>query len=287
MARVLIAGCGDVGTVLGLRLHEDGHEVWGLRREAGRVPAPIRGIAADLAAPSGLDALPGGIELVCYTAAAGGSGDDAYRAAYVDGVRNLLAALRDGGHPVHRFCFVSSTAVYGQDRGEWVDEESPTEPNRFTGRRLLEGEALVRATAVQGVVVRLAGIYGPGRERLIRQVLDGEPCQAEPPSYTNRIHRDDCAGVLRHVLLLDDPAPVYIGVDNAPAPQCEVFSWLAERLGVPPSAHQRAGNDVPARMNKRCRNERLRASGYRFLYPTYREGYAAVIQGMGLGKASG
>ena len=286
MARVLIAGCGDVGTALGLRLHDDGHEVWGLRRRPDRLPPAIRGIAADLAAPSGLDALPAGIELVCYTAAAGGAGDDAYRAAYVDGVRNLLAALRDGGHPARRFCFVSSTSVYGQDRGEWVDEDSPTEPNRYTGRRLLEGEALVRAAPMQGVVVRLAGIYGPGRERLIRQVLDGKPCQAEPPSYTNRIHRDDCAGVLGHVLTIDDPAPVYIGVDNSPAPQCEVYAWLAERLGVPPPVHERAADGEAARMNKRCRNERLRASGYRFRYPTYREGYADVLKDMGLGKAT-
>lgn len=284
MARVLIAGCGDVGTALGLRLHEDGHEVFGLRRRAERLPAGIRGLSADLAKPSDLDGLPGGIEVVYYTAAAGGRGDDAYRAAYVDGVRHLLDALRSHAHPVRLFCFVSSTGVYHQDGGEWVDEASPTEPTRFTGRRLLEGEALVLAATPPGVVVRLAGIYGPGRERLVRQVLDGAPCQAEPPSYTNRIHRDDCAGVLRHLLSVENPAPLYIGVDDAPVAQCEVFTWLAERLGVPPPAHRRSTGEGFVGMNKRCRNQRLRASGYRFRYPTYREGYAAVIEGMDLGE---
>jgi nucleoside-diphosphate-sugar epimerase len=276
MAGVLIAGCGDVGTTLGLALARDGHTVWGLRRDPRGLSDPIRPLAADLTDPRSLAVLPPDIDRVCYTAAAAGFGEAAYRAAYVDGVRNLLGAL--AGAPVRRFVFVSSTGVYGQEEGQWVDESSPTDPAGFSGRALLEGERLVGAGPVPGVVLRLGGIYGPGRTRLIDAVRRGEPCVESPPRFTNRIHRDDCAGALRHLLGLADPAPVYLGVDHAPAPECEVMDWIADRLGVgrPPRVPGGPGAS-PQRGNKRCRNDRLVASGYRFRYPTYREGYAALL----------
>lgn len=272
---VLIAGCGDVGTALGLDLAMAGHRVWGLRRDPSALPPPIGPIAADLSRPETLGALPAGIGQVVYAAAADGFSDAAYRAAYVEGVENLQRAL--AGRQVRRFVFVSSTAVYGQGDGEWVDESSPTEPSGFSGRRVLQGEERVRSGPFPGVVVRFGGIYGPGRTRLIESVRRGEPCVEAPARFTNRIHRDDCAGVLRHVLELGAPAPVYLAVDGAPAPDCEVRDWLAHLLGVPPPARASDAAGSPQRGNKRCRNERLIASGYRFRYPTYREGYAALL----------
>ena len=275
MAEVLIAGCGDVGTALALELGRDGHRAWGLRRDPSRLPAPIRPLAADLARPQTLAGLPGAIDLVCYAAAADGFAESAYRAVYADGVRHLLEAL--AGRPVRRFVFVSSTGVYGQGGGEWVDEASPTEPAGFSGRYVLEGERAVLESPFPGVVVRFGGIYGPGRTRLIEGVRRGDPCVESPPRYTNRIHRDDCAGVLRHLFELADPQPVYLGVDCAPAPECEVRDWLAGLLGVPRPPRVADDDASPQRGNKRCRNDRLLASGYRFRYPTYREGYGALL----------
>ena len=275
MARVLIAGCGDVGTALGLELGRDGHEVWGLRREPSGLPASVRPLAADLARPETLTGLPDAVDLVYYAAAADGFSESAYRVVYADGVRNLLQAL--AGRSVRRFVFVSSTGVYGQGGGEWVDEASPAEPAGFSGRCVLEGERAVLAGPFPGVVVRFGGIYGPGRTRLIEGVRRREPCVESPPRYTNRIHRDDCAGVLRHLLELPSPQSVYLGVDCDPAPDCEVRDWIAGLLGVvrpPRIAEAEAG---PQRGNKRCRNERLLASGYRFRYPSYREGYRALL----------
>lgn len=282
MARVLIAGCGDVGTVLGLDLAGAGHTVYGLRRSPAGLPASIAPVAADLTRPETLAGLPCGVDLVCYAAAAGGFSEAAYRATYVDGVRNLLAAL--AGQAVRRFVFVSSTGVYGQVEGEWVDEGSPTEPGGFSGRCLLDGERLVLTGPIPGVVARLGGIYGPGRTRLLDAVRRGEPCVDSPPRYTNRIHRDDCAGALAHLLELAAPQAVYLGVDHAPAPECEVMDWLAETLGLPcPPRGDGPGGGSPQRGNKRCRNDRLVASGYRFRYPSYREGYAAVLGVHGAG----
>lgn len=277
MGRVLIAGCGDVGTALGLRLRADGHEVYGLRRRADRLPAGIRPVAADLADRATLSALPGSIDVVAYTAAADGFEDTAYRRAYVDGLDNLLRSLRT---PARRLLFTSSTAVYPQTDGGWVDETSPAEPAGFSGRRVREGERLALASGTPAVVLRLAGIYGPGRTRLIDRVRTGEAtCSDGPPRWTNRIHRDDCAGAAHHLLGLSDPAAVWIGVDDEPADECAVLEWLSARLGVAPPRHvpePPAGAGRP-RTNKRCSNRRLRAAGYRFRFPTFRDGYADLL----------
>lgn len=267
--RVLIAGCGYVGSELAGRLAGEGHEVWGLRRSPGELPAGVAGVAGDVTDPSTLD-LPRDLDALVYAVSPGRHDEAAYRAAYVDGLDHVLAAV---GGSVPRLVFVSSTAVYGQTDGSVVDEASPTEPRAFSGRILLESEA--RARAAGGTVLRLAGIYGPGRTRLIDEVRAGTATYPPGDVHTNRIHRDDCAGALAHLLGLDAPADVYLGVDDDPAPRGEVLTWLAERLDAPPprevAGERTRGGD------KRCSNARLRASGYDLRYPSYRDGYAAVL----------
>ena len=267
---VLIAGCGDVGGELARRLLAEGHEVYGLRRRAHLLPAGVRPVAGDVRDPESLRTLPGGLDVLCYTAAADGRSATAYRGAYVDGVRNVLHAVGRTS-ALRRVVYTSSTRVYSQNDGEWVDEDSPTTGDDPYGRLLLEGEAAARESTAPAVVVRLAGIYGPGRTRLIDRVRAGEPCSA---ALTNRIHRDDCAGVLRHLMQLERPLPLYVGVDHEPATQCEVMNWIAGRLGRPAPA--RAG-EAAAAEGKRCRNARLVASGYRFKYPGFRDGYEEMI----------
>ncbi len=282
MTGILIAGCGDVGSTLGVLLAQAGHTVWGLRRDVAKLPPILSPIAADLTDIATLDNLPPNIRHVIYTAAAAGRDDAAYRAAYVDGPRNLITALHRAGQPIERFVFTSSTGVYGQTDGGWVDESSPTEPTSFTGQRVLEGEGVVHAASWTSIVVRLAGIYGPGRTRLLERARTGAPVARDAPSYTNRIHRDDCAGALAHVLALPTPAPCYVGVDDEPAPLGRVVDWICEQAGWPrpPDAAAAVGPDMPPSRrggNKRCRNQRLRDTGYTFRYPTFREGYATLL----------
>ena len=278
---VLVAGCGDLGSALGVELAAAGEEIFGLRRHPEGLPAAIRPLTADLGDPATLAKLPA-VDTVVYCAAADRSTDEAYRAAYVDGVRNLLAAPPIRHHPPRRFIFVSSTAVYAQDDGAWIDESSPAEATHFRARRLREGEALVCAAASCGTLtatVRLAGIYGPGRTRLVDSVRSGRATYPPgPPRYANRIHRDDAASFLAHLLCLPQPAPLYLGVDDAPVDLREVLEWLADELGAARPQQQEAPAEAgPERSSKRCSNALLRASGYRFRYPTYREGYAALL----------
>jgi nucleoside-diphosphate-sugar epimerase len=283
MSRILIAGCGDVGTRLGLALATDGDEVRGLRRNPSALPAPITGVRGDLATGDGIRAAADGVQVLVYAAAADGFSDDAYRAAYVDGLQRTLDALASAKAPLERVLFTSSTAVYGQSDGSWVDEDSPTEPPGFSGRRLLEAERLLLGCGHPAAVLRLAGIYGPGRTRLIDEVRGGAATVPEGGDalWTNRIHADDCAGALRHLVRLParEMQGMWLGVDDEPADRAVVFDWLAERLGVARPRRVPVG-DAPARMrpgNKRCSNVKLKRAGYAFRFPTFREGYADVI----------
>lgn len=280
--RVLIAGCGYVGTALARLLVAEGHTVFGLRRHPEGLPAGVHPVAADLTAADTLRRLPSAIDVVFYTAAARSNSDSAYRDAYVLGLRNLLDALEDAGVRPRRLFFTSSTSVYGQTSGEWVDESSPTDPKGFTGTRTLEAEALAIAATVPATILRLGGIYGPGRTGLVDAVREGDAvCYQGPPVHTNRIHRDDAAGALRHLMRIAQPDKVYLGVDDDPAERCDVVRWLADLLDVPPPRMERAGDQTlqGRRGSKRCTNWKLRHSGYRFRYPTFREGYAMIVRG--------
>jgi len=282
----LISGCGYVGTALGLLLagEAEGHEVFGLRRNVEALPPEIRPVRADLSGGIPAGVLPGGIEAVVLAASPGGPSDADYETAYVGGPRRLLAALAKRGDDVRRVVLVSSTGVYGQREGEWVDESSPTEPETVSGRRLLEGERLVLGGPFPATVLRLGGIYGPGRVGGLRRAVRAVPPE-DPPRYTNRIHRDDCAGALRHLLLLERPEALYLGVDHEPADRRTVADWLAACGTRPAAASAEAAPRLAApslRSNKRCSNRRLVGSGYSFRYPTFREGFEPLLSEAGL-----
>jgi nucleoside-diphosphate-sugar epimerase len=291
--KALIAGCGYVGTALAQRLTDDGYQVWGLRRSCmarrgGSGAATVDWIEGDLTDPRSLSAIPEGIEIVFYLAGADGYDEASYRQAYVTGPANLIRELAERSTAPRRIFFASSTGVYAQENGEWVDEDSPAEQTHFSGARLLEGERIVRQGPFPGTVVRFGGIYGPavaggaGRTRLIDSVREGSARRPPRPTYLNLIHRDDCAGILRHLMNLPNPDGLYLGVDCEPAERGELLTWIAQRLGVPPPAVAEADSASSARSmrgNKRCRNARLLRSGYPFAYPTYREGLEPLIAG--------
>ncbi|MDF1643330.1 MAG: SDR family oxidoreductase [Pseudomonadales bacterium] len=277
MTKTLIAGCGDVGIRLANRLVRQGHEVWGIRRNVDNLPTAIHAISADLANSKSFPDLPPDLDHVVYCAAAGERSETRYRKTYVEGLNNLLHQLNQQSNKSIRIIFVSSTAVYAQHKGEWVDENSETNPGSFSGQILLEAEQMLASSGYRHTIVRLGGIYGLGRAHFISQVKNGELSVNEQyPQYTNRIHCEDCAAVLQHIMQLETPATCYVAVDNAPVSRTEVADWLATQLKVAKPLRDAPGA-IPKSQNKRCKNSRLIESGYRFQYPSYREGYRAVI----------
>lgn len=275
-SRIVIVGCGYVGTELGERLLQRGHHVWGVGRSATR-EGRIRRIIADVRDPASLQNLPTDLDFAVYAVSPVRSDDGAYAEVFVHGIRNVVNALRDTSPGLRRFLFLSSTAVYGQIRGELVDEESPTEPLSFRGTRLLQGEAVVRSAQFPTTVLRVGGLYGPGRARLLRRVRRGEAKCSQPDRYTNRIHRDDCATAVQQLLQRDEGDALYLGVDDAPVPRCEVLRWLAAQVHVPPPPVV-PDETALQRGNKRCSNKKLRRSGVDLAFPTYQEGYRELLR---------
>ena len=278
-ASVLIVGCGDVGGRLATQLLDADWQVYGLRRSIDRLPAGVIGVAGDLFSGQCPTQWPTGqIDYVVYSAAATEHDEAGYQAAYVDGLKNTLSWLEQHGQRPKRLLFVSSSGVYAQKDGEWVDETSPALSTNYSGRIILDAERVALDSGIAASAVRLTGIYGPGREWLLGQVRKGYRVAVEPPLYGNRIHADDAAGLLAFVLEADRQGKAlddcYIGVDNAPAPLAEVVDWLRERLGITEWAAQAS---VRRAGSKRCSNARAKALGWEPRYSSYREGYAAIL----------
>ena len=273
---ILIVGCGDLGSTLGQDLVLQGYRVAGVRRTPQPLPGGISTMAADVTDPASLAALAGlRPAILIYSVAASEQSDEAYRAQYVEGLRNTLNVLAPLGSVKHAF-FVSSTRPYGQSSQDLLDETTPAQPSDFGGRRLLEAESLLGSAPFPGTVLRLSGIYGPGRTRMLKLATqtDNWPTQN---SWTNRIHRDDAAAFIAFLVqrALDGRSleSCYIVTDSSPAPQHEVLRWIAAEMGR---------NDFPAAPaisgGKRLSNARMLAPGFHLRYPSYREGYARELQ---------
>jgi nucleoside-diphosphate-sugar epimerase len=277
---VLIVGCGDLGARAGALLHDRGWQVAGVRRSTDRLPAGFTGHRADYTEEGSLGflaALEPDYLLTTFNPAE--MTVEGYRSGFLVAMQNTLAGL--GAHRPRGIIMVSSTRVFAEREGGWVDETSELVGDDPRALAIIEAERALLSSGHTACVVRFGGIYGAPDGRLLARIRRGELCAPEPVRYTNRIHRQDCGGFLAHLLLaMADgvaPEPVYIGVDDDPAPRFEVESWLARELGVAARPGFRAPESPGG--HKRCSNRRLHASGYRLLYPDYRSGYRAVLDG--------
>ena len=277
MPTVLVVGCGFVGEAAADLFHAAGWQVTGWTHSADSAarlregkPYPVE--AHDITDAGHVrtvaDAFPGGLALDalvdCVSSGRGG-GVEQYRRVYLDGARHLLDAF----HP-RRTVYTGSTSVYAQTDGAWVDEASPAEPDRETGRILRETEAVVLA-ATGGIVARLAGIYGPGRSALLKKFLAGEAViEGDGLRWLNQIHRDDAAAALFRLAQPDAPPGVYNVADDTPLTQRGLYESLAEqhRLPLPPTGPIEL-NRKRGWTSKRVNNARLRALGWRPGFPSF------------------
>lgn len=276
MAKVLIIGCGDLGTAIATRL-QLAHEVIGVRVSDKLLPNDMQTIQADVTKPKTLTILNSlAPNVVIYCVSAGGASDEQYQAAYVTGLKNVLATQTHNPHLQHVF-FVSSTRVYGQVTNAVLDEHTPAQPADFGGERLLEAENALKALPCKSTSMRLSGIYGEGRLYLVNMAKDVNKWPKEN-NWSNRIHRDDAAAFIAQMveksLQQNNIADCYIVTDNQPTPQYDVLKWLASRQGVDAS-HIQTPNMTGG---KRLSNQRMRDTGYQMQYADYQAGYAHILQ---------
>jgi nucleoside-diphosphate-sugar epimerase len=285
--RVAILGCGYLGLALGRQLHD----VVGVRRSdeglAAVEDAGLEPVRADVTDADSLAAVPD-VDAVVFAASSGGRGAEAARTTYVEGLRAVVEAFGGRGSAPDRLVYTSSTGVYGDHGGGWVDEETELDPADDRTAALVEAERVALeegpAVGIDPTVVRLGGIYAPDRFRLERY-LEGPVTEG----HVNLVHRDDAAGMVRF-LLAEDLAggEVVAGVDDEPADRRDLARWLADQLGREPpetrTVEEALSDASPGRArrlraDKRVSNAKLRGLGYEFAYPTFREGLAPLVDG--------
>lgn len=275
---VAIVGFGDLGERLVRRLHPQRWRCLGLRRNAHAVPAGVEGIAVDLHDAATLRVLESRApDALLITLSPGERSAAGYRQGFHQAMEHILAGL--GRHRPERIFFVSSTRVYAEEGGAWVDEDSPLAFADPRAKAIIDAEAALRDFSASAVVLRAGGLYGAGPGYLLKRVSSGHFHPREPLQYGNRVHRDDVAAFLAATLpgggLAGQALPGVINlVDDAPVPLQEVESWLADALGCPYRPPAEASG--PAR-HKRVRNTRLRATAYELLFGDYRAGYGDVL----------
>jgi nucleoside-diphosphate-sugar epimerase len=248
-----IIGTGDLGRRVANSLNQSIADVVTVSRGMQNPSHPGRHYSANVTTGEGLQVLPVAADLLVYCVAPDERTEAAYRAVYLNGLQRVLTVCKP-----KRLVFIGSTAVYAQDAGEWVDETSATEAESFNGRVLRECEALCRdypfATAL-----RLSGIYGPGREAMLRRARAGEPGR---PHWVNRIHVDDAARAIAHVANLQNPEKVYCVTDSMPVLEQVLLAWLRDATLSTATTHGPS-------TGRRVSNQRLLAAGWKPEFASY------------------
>jgi nucleoside-diphosphate-sugar epimerase len=273
----LVIGCGYLGSRVAALWRAGGHRVRALTR--GRAEQ-LRGlgiepVVGDVREPLDLLAL-GPAETVLYAVApdrrGGGSAED----VWLGGLGNLVAAVHDWP-ATPRLIFISSSGVYGQTGGEEVDEGAPTCPADESGRVLERAERwLLREGYPAAVVLRFAGIYGPGRLIRSQLLLKGESVPADPDGWLNLIHVEDGSAAVVAADERGRPGETINVADGSPVRRRDFYARLAELLGAPPPRFVPPA--APDRVNRRLSNRRMiDRLGVVLRYPTYDEGLRASL----------
>jgi nucleoside-diphosphate-sugar epimerase len=263
---VLVVGCGYIGLPVARRLYADGFRVLGVKASYSATVTtekfPV--CVANIGDAGSLETIRsrGPFDLVIHCASSGRGGPEQYRQVFYSGMLNLLKL---GAHVM----MCSSTSVYAQREGEWVDENSEATPSRETGKILRESEELL--LSYQGTVARLAGIYGPDRHVLLSKLLRGEATIEEyGDRVLNMIHRDDAVAAL--VFLAKRGVPgIFNVVDDEPVTQRAWYEWTCNQLGLPfPPSVPKDLNRKRGWTSKRVSNAKLKSLGWTLQHPVAR-----------------
>jgi nucleoside-diphosphate-sugar epimerase len=283
MVTKLVIGCGYLGRRVALRWLGEGSQVVVLTRSHERAKALHRdgfqAIVADVTEPGSLGSLREA-ETVLYAVGYDRSSQSSRRAVVVDGLRTVLDSL---SLPVSRFLFISSTGVMGNHRGRWVDETATCHPERDAGRCGLEAEHLLHTHGLgdRTVILRLAGIYGPGRLPKLADVQSGRPVAAPDGAHLNLIHVDDAVEAVVAAERRAIPPDLFLVSDGDPTTHRQFYREMARQLGLPPpdftEPEPGSRGALAALGNKRVDNRRMLGElQVQLRFPSYREGLAAI-----------
>lgn len=270
----LIVGCGYLGARVARAWLAAGRHVAALTRNRGPqlTQLGIEPIVGDVLAPDSLKRLPEA-SAVLYAVGFDRSSGRSMREIYVEGLANAVRAIRCAGP----FVFVSSTGVYGQTDGEWVNEDSPTEPLEASGKIVLEAERTLRELRPDAIVLRFAGIYGPDRILRRQALLNGEPLVGDAEKWLNLIHVDDGVAAVLAAAAKGREGETYLIADDEPVRRRDFYTRSAELLGAPLAAFQMPSTTI-VETNRRVSNTKAKSElGFAPRYPGYREGLAASI----------
>lgn len=271
----LILGCGYLGSRVAPLWQAKNRRVFAVTRNPAHLPAGVEPIVCDILDPAGLKKLPA-VDTVLYAVGFDRTSGATMRAVYVDGLANVLAHLPTP----RRFLYVSSSSVYGQTDGGWVDETSPTFPLEDSGRIVLDAEAVLRARLPVAILLRFAGIYGPGR-LLRRQTIEkGEPIVGDADKWLNLIHVEDGARAILAAEAHGVPGRVYNVCDDHPVRRRYFYETLARLLGAPPPRFEAPPADRPTppheKANRRVNNRRMKEElRLELQYPDFGNGIRA------------
>ena len=275
--RTLIIGCGYVGEALGQRLIALGHTVTGVRRESADndrlAKLGIRPLNLDITQSDSLDALAEPFDHIVVAVSSSRGGREAHQRVFGAGIVNVCAWLKT--HTARSVVFISSTSVYRQTEGEWVDEKSHTAMDTATSKTLRNAEDQIASVVSPVTILRSSGIYGPGRGYLFQQFMNGAATiEGTGERFLNMVHRDDLAKAI--IRSFDGNGGTFNITDDEPVSQLNFFEWLSVRTNrpLPPFAPE---PDPSTRKrgitNKRVSNKRFKeALGFEYTYPTFREG---------------
>ena len=275
--RLLILGCGHIGARVGEQMREIGFEVTAARRNPMKLPSAFQRLQVDLTCPESWEAMKSAApDYILVTPTPQSSDADGYKSGFAEVARIL--ANQPWIHGCRRLFWVSSTRVYQEKKGGWVDESSPLNTDEPQSFFMVTAERLIRRVST-ATIIRSAGLYGSTDGMLILRVLRGEG-GVVGASYGNRIHREDLSRLIVHCLRRDmlgqSIPPTLIAADNDNAPTHEVERWLAEKLDVNLTSEDIV--DKRARANRRCRNSLMRKIDFQLQFPTWREGYSEVLK---------
>jgi len=271
MYRILIVGAGYIGSEIARYFKAQKQKVWVLSRSGRNKEAwedeGIQPITADLTRPETLVRLPAA-DFIVISPAPSGRDESSYRQIYLEGIGNFLKALSKNPRPL-LVIYLSSTGVWKDQGGRWIDETVPADADAKRSQILAEAEKQVLNSGFPAIVFRLAGIYGPGRNRL-DAIQKGSWPEAGHDGYMNLIHRDDIVAAVHLLFKKGTAGEMYLGVDDEPVLRSEYYAWLCSKLNRNPENYFIKNKAV---FGKRCSNQKIKQLGYVFKYPTFREGY--------------